>query len=90
KTTGTTKRFITIKANIRDIWSEFFRTDSTKKVKKMSYIVKSKIRELAKSLNVSISGEADDVLSAAVEEIIKKAAKRAEANGRKTVKARDI
>ena len=56
----------------------------------MSYIVKSKIRELAKNLNVSISGEADEVISSAVEDIIKKAAKRAEANGRKTVKARDI
>jgi len=67
----------------------FFMTDFTK-VKKMSYIVKSKIRELAKSLDISISREADDVLSAAVEEIIKKAAKRAEGNGRKTVKARDI
>jgi len=56
----------------------------------MSYIVKSKIRELAKKIDVSISSEADEVISKAVEDIIKKAAKRAEANGRKTVKARDI
>lgn len=60
------------------------------KVKKMSYIVKSKIRELAKSLNISISGEADKALSDTVEELVKKAAKRAEGNSRKTIKARDI
>ena len=59
-------------------------------VNKMSYVVKSQIRELAKSLDVSISSEADAVISSAVEDIIKKAAKRAEGNGRKTVKARDI
>ncbi len=56
----------------------------------MSYIVKSKIRELAKTLDISISAEADDALSTAVEELVNKAAKRAEGNNRKTVKARDI
>lgn len=59
-------------------------------VKNMSYIVRSKIRELAKDLDVSISSEADEVISSKVKEIIENAAKRAEGNGRKTIKARDI
>ncbi len=56
----------------------------------MSYVVKSKVRELAKSLDVSISGEADEALSNQIEELVKKAANRAEGNNRKTIKARDI
>lgn len=53
-------------------------------------IVKSKVRELAKAQDMSFSADADDTLSAAVEEIVKKAIERAKGNGRKTVKARDL
>ncbi|MBW6451418.1 MAG: NFYB/HAP3 family transcription factor subunit [DPANN group archaeon] len=39
---------------------------------------------------MSFSADADDSLSAVVEEIVKKAVERAKANGRKTIKSRDI
>ena len=56
----------------------------------MSYIVRSQIRQLAKKLDISISSEADPVISSALEDIIEKAAKRAKGNGRKVIKARDV
>ena len=55
-----------------------------------SYIVKSKVREFAKEKEMNVSGEADKALSEAVENLLEKAVERAEANGRKTIKARDI
>jgi len=51
-------------------------------------IVKSKIKELVGEVNVG--GDFADALNAKVEQIIKDAIKRAEANGRRTIMAKDI
>ncbi|NOR85356.1 hypothetical protein GQ473_04500 [archaeon] len=53
-------------------------------------IVKSKVREYAKSKGVSFSAEADDVLSDVVANILDRAGERAKANNRSTIKARDL
>ena len=53
-------------------------------------IVKSKVREYAKSKGVSFSAEADDVLSDVVASILDRAGERAKANNRSTIKARDL
>lgn len=50
-------------------------------------VVKSKIKEVADGCNVS--GDFADALNAAAVEMVKAAAKRADANGRKTVQAKD-
>ena len=55
-----------------------------------SYIVKSKLREYAKSKDMNVSAEADEALNSAVEELLSKAVTRAEGNSRKTIKGRDI
>jgi len=52
------------------------------------YVVRSAVRKSLKG-KFSVSEEFLDALDAEVEALIKKAAKRAEANGRKTLKARD-
>ncbi|MBI3033129.1 DUF1931 domain-containing protein [Candidatus Woesearchaeota archaeon] len=54
----------------------------------MSVIVKAKIKDVAKGFNVS--GDFADTLSNKVEQLIKDACSRAEANGRKTVMAKDL
>ena len=46
--------------------------------------------KLSETTQLNISGEFKDAIDAAVEEIITKASKRAEANGRKTLKACDL
>ncbi len=53
-----------------------------------SLVVKAKIKDVAKGFNVS--GDLADALSMEVEKMIKKACERAEANGRKTVMAKDL
>ena len=53
-------------------------------------IVKSKVREYAKSKGISFSAEADDVLSNVVAGILDRAGERAKANNRSTIKARDL
>lgn len=55
-----------------------------------SYILKSNIKKLAKSLNLRISANAIIIVNSRVEEILKKAAKRARENNRKTIKSQDI
>lgn len=52
------------------------------------FIVKSKIKELVGEINVG--GDFADALDAKVESLIKEAVKRAEANGRRTIMAKDI
>lgn len=52
------------------------------------YVVKAKIREAAKGFNVS--GDFAEALNKKVEMLIKDSCARAEANGRKTVMAKDI
>jgi len=56
----------------------------------MSYVVASKVKELLKGMNMMTAGEFADELSKEVENMIKKAGKRADANGRKTVQGRDL
>jgi histone H3/H4 len=51
-------------------------------------VVKSKIKEYVGDLNVS--SDFADALDEAVKELIQKAAKRAQENGRRTVQARDL
>ncbi|MBD3202918.1 hypothetical protein GF327_01380 [Candidatus Woesearchaeota archaeon] len=51
-------------------------------------VVKSKIRDVASDCNVG--GDVADKLSEIAVGIVRKAAKRAKANGRKTVQARDV
>lgn len=53
-----------------------------------SLVVKAKIKDVAQGYNVS--GDLADALSAKVADLIKKACERAEANGRKTVMAKDL
>ena len=53
-----------------------------------SLVVKAKIKDVAKDFNVS--GDLADALSKKVEQMIKDACARAEANGRKTVMAKDL
>ncbi len=56
----------------------------------MSYVVASKVKELLKSMNMMTAGDFADALSKEVENMVKRAGKRAEANGRKTVQDRDL
>jgi histone H3/H4 len=51
-------------------------------------IVKSKIKEAVKELNVS--SDVPEALSKKVEHLLKEAAERAKANGRRTLQARDL
>ncbi len=54
----------------------------------MSLIVKAKVKEVAKGMNVA--SDFADSLDAEVQTLVKRACKRAEENGRKTVQARDL
>ncbi len=54
----------------------------------MSLIVKTKIKEVAKGMNVA--GNFADALDEEVKAMVEKAVKRAEANGRRTIQARDL
>lgn len=51
-------------------------------------VVKSKVKEVASGCNVA--GDFADALNKVAVDLIKAAAKRAEANGRKTVQAKDV
>jgi histone H3/H4 len=66
--------------------------DNAKKIEVVlmtdSLVVKAKIKDVAKGYNVA--GDLADALSQKVEQLIKEACKRADANGRKTVMAKDI
>ena len=53
-----------------------------------SLIVKAKIKDVCKGYNVA--GDLADALSAKAEMLLKDACKRAEANNRKTVMAKDL
>ena len=54
----------------------------------MSLVVKAKLKEAAKGYNVS--GDLADALDKALQCTVKGACERAEANGRKTVMAKDV
>ena len=55
-----------------------------------NYVYKSKLYEVLKAKGMRLSGGAIDAVDDMVEEAIKKAAERAKANGRKTVKGCDF
>jgi histone H3/H4 len=55
-----------------------------------NYVYKSKLHEVLKAKGMRLSGDAIDAVDDMVEEAIKKAAERAKANGRKTVKGSDF
>jgi histone H3/H4 len=55
-----------------------------------NYVYKSKLYEVLKAKGMRLSGDAIDAVDDMVEEAIKKAADRAKANGRKTVKGCDF
>ncbi len=53
-------------------------------------VVVSKVKDVVKNAGCNMGGDFADALSAHVEEQIKMAVKRAESNGRKTVRAGDL
>ena len=53
-------------------------------------VVGSKVKEAIKAEGMNTAGDVIDGLSAVVADMIKKAAKRAKSNGRKTVRADDF
>lgn len=53
-------------------------------------VVGSKVKEEIKKYDCNTAGDAVEALSKMVEDVIKKAAERAKANGRKTVRAEDF
>jgi len=55
-----------------------------------SLVVGSKVKDAIKAEGCNTSGDLADALSAEVATMLKKAAARAKANGRKTVRAADI
>ena len=56
----------------------------------MSYVVASAIKELLKKHDMMTAGDFPEAASAFLENAIKMAAKRAQANGRKTVRPDDL
>jgi histone H3/H4 len=55
-----------------------------------SLVVGSKVKDAIKAEGCNTAGDLTDALSAEVAAIVKKAAARAKANGRKTVRAADL
>lgn len=53
-------------------------------------VVNSRVREVVKKLNMNISANFAEELSDKVEEIIREAVNRAEANNKKTVRGCDL
>jgi histone H3/H4 len=53
-------------------------------------IVQSKVKELAKKKKVRMGADAVSELSKTIEQLVDRAAKRAQANRRSTIKAADI
>jgi histone H3/H4 len=56
----------------------------------MSFIVKSKVQEFAKSHELQVSSEFYGALDAKVKELLEHAGKRTEGNKRKTLKPEDL
>jgi len=53
-------------------------------------VVTSKVKDAVKAAGCNCAGDFPDALSVEVDALIKKAVKRCEANGRKTVRPEDI
>jgi histone H3/H4 len=56
----------------------------------MSYVVASALKELLKKHDMMTAGDFPEAASAALEALVEKAAERAKANGRKTVRPEDL
>ena len=56
----------------------------------INYLVKSKLKDLSHSWDLKIRSEAIMIIDGRIEEILKKAAKRAKANHRKTIMPYDV
>jgi hypothetical protein len=54
------------------------------------FVVKSKVQAMVKELDMRLSGDALGVIDERVQSALKKAAKRAQANGRKTIQPQDF
>jgi histone H3/H4 len=54
------------------------------------YVVRSKVRDLAKKKKMNLGGDAADALSKEIARLVDRAADRAKANRRTTIKGRDI
>jgi histone H3/H4 len=55
-----------------------------------TYVYASRVKDLAKQMGMRVSGEAMMVVNDHLEEMLKKAAERAKANGRKTIQKQDF
>jgi histone H3/H4 len=55
-----------------------------------TYVYASRVKEFAKSQGMRFSGDAMAATNAYMEEMIRKAANRAKANGRKTIQKQDL
>jgi len=55
-----------------------------------TYIYASRMKDLAKQMEMRVSGDAIIVVNGLLEEMMKKAAERAKANGRKTIQKQDF
>lgn len=53
-------------------------------------VVKSKVRALAKKKKMNLGGDAADTLNKEVARLVDRAAERAKANRRSTIKGRDV
>lgn len=53
-------------------------------------VVRSKVRELAKKKKMNLGGDAAEALSKEVVKLVDRAAERAKANRRSTIKGRDV
>jgi len=55
-----------------------------------TYVYASRMKDFAKQMEMRVSGEAMDIINGLLEEMMKKAAERAKANGRKTIQKQDF
>jgi histone H3/H4 len=65
-------------------------SDATSANSKDSLLIASKVREVIRGHNCNTAGDALDGLNAWVHMLIEQATKRAQANGRKTIRAHDF
>ena len=54
------------------------------------YVYNSRVKDAAKAAGMRTSGDAVAAFNKAVDDMIRKAAARAKANGRKTIQAQDV
>jgi histone H3/H4 len=55
-----------------------------------AYVVTARVKELMKENDMRMSGDAMNAINWMIEEALRKAVKRARANGRKTLKPEDL